>query len=208
MIGEGVEPSRPQRTQVPKTCATAIPPADRPCEWGESNSHGVSPTSPSSWRDYHSTTFALSLHRNLNPTLLLTEQAHRHQCFGGIVPGGSRTRNFRLRRPGPVPLWTGTSSWRRDLNSQPSAYRAVALPLSYARKLRLRRESNSPHSVDSRAASSRGTRKQKKVVGAERIELPSEACRTSALPLDDAPFVGTAGSAPATSSLSSCRSPE
>ena len=142
MIGEGVEPSRPQGTQVPKTCATAIPPADRQCEWGESNSHGVSPTSPSSWRDYHSTTFAQSLHRNLNPALLLTKQAHRHQCFGDMVPGGSRTRNFRLRRPGPVPLWTGTSSWRRDLNSQPSAYRAAALPLSYARKLRLLRELN------------------------------------------------------------------
>ncbi len=101
------------------------------CRQPESNWHAHASTAPSTLRVCHSPMTAcsqLSHHGNSNSALLLTEQACRRLHLGGIgIPGRIRTCMSRLRRLSPVPIWTGTSSWQRDLNSQSSAYRAAAL---------------------------------------------------------------------------------
>lgn len=147
VVDEGVGPSRPhghrflRPERLPFRQSTV-----KLCRQPESNWHAHASTAPSTLRVCHSPMTAcsqLSHHGNSNSALLLTEQACRRLHLGGIgIPGRIRTCMSRLRRLSPVPIWTGTSSWQRDLNSQSSAYRAAAQPLSYARKLRLLRESN------------------------------------------------------------------
>ena len=132
VVDEGVGPSRPhghrflRPERLPVRQSTV-----KLCRQPESNWHAHASTAPSTLRVCHSPMTAcsqLSHHGNSNSALLLTEQACRRLHLGGIgIPGRIRTCMSRLRRLSPVPIWTGTSSWQRDLNSQSSAYRAAAL---------------------------------------------------------------------------------
>lgn len=181
MVDEGVGPSRPRGHRFLRPGRLPFrQPTTKQCRQPESNWHAHASTAPSTLRVCHSPMTAcsqLSHHGNSNPALLLTEQACRRLHLSGIgIPGRIRTCMSRLRRLSPVPIWTGTSSWQRDLNSQSSAYRAAALHCampgncgSYENRTRL--------------STVTGWRRQPidqgAIVGAGRIELPSEACRAS-----------------------------
>ena len=57
-MGMGIEPIRSEDHRFLRPARLPLRQPTKECEWGESNPHGLSTTSTSSWRDYHSTTFA------------------------------------------------------------------------------------------------------------------------------------------------------